>query len=627
MPGGPVPGPGDVMFLDLEYRTRTDGEFRIELERRRKRLEELDRLSARDSAQVGAFHEALEQYLELCQFNLANLAPYFWPAYPKDRPLFFADYPFAYQMFNLQLGGFSVFRGSRQISKTTSFACRQSMMARMFRGFKSLYIVPRSDQLATYQNRFREIEQASRFHRRDTQLRQNLGYKEFSNGSIIEMVRVQTTAAGIRGKSTDEILYDEYQNFDPDLELEVAQTQAASEFKITTYAGTSLTTDSALEQNWNESSQGSWVIKCGCGHYNIPLPEFGVLDMIQPPGPCCSRCGRRLVVRDGKFVHAKPQLFDAGYRGFHIPQLIVPAVVGNPIRWAEIYRDKNRTGGNRKFMQEILGVATEEGEKGITRSQLVDICILGRDTERLKQNAIQGEYDFVVSGCDWGGSDHIPQLRIKRSTTVHVIIGVRTSGHFDILFFRRHEGMSYDEITADIICQHTAYRGYALASDFGVGAVYNSGLRRQIPAERHLIFNYVGPASDLLSQPQGAHQFNAWSLNKSESISLTFEAVRRKRIRCYDFELAEPHLNDFLNLFRAPGERGQGAGATTFLYRSHPTKPNDALMAVNYAYTLGRILIGEPMVADISSKLLLENTLRAGIPGDHFSGLPGAFSG
>src|ERR1035441_1788467 len=123
-----------------------------------------------------------------------------------------------------------------------------------------------------------------------------------------------------------------------------------------------------------------------------------------------------------------------------------------------------------------------------------------------------------------------------------------------------------------------------------VGAVYNSGLRKQIPPERHLIFNYVGPASPLLSEPQGPHQYNQYSLNKTESISLTYEALRRKRIRCFDFQLAESYLADFLNLFRAPGEsqsRGAGGGGTTFLYRSHPTKPNDALMATVYGFMLG----------------------------------------
>ena len=94
----------------------------------------------------------------------------------------------------------------------------------------------------------------------------------------------------------------------------------------------------------------------------------------------------------------------------------------------------------------------------------------------------------------------------------------------------------------------------------------------------------MGPASDLISEPKRAHMFNQWSLNKTESISLTYDAIRKGRIRCFSWDIAEEYLTDCLNLFRAPGERqssgsGQTGGASTFLYRSHPTKPNDALMA------------------------------------------------
>jgi len=211
---------------------------------------------------------------------------------------------------------------------------------------------------------------------------------------------------------------------------------------------------------------------------------------------------------------------------------------------------------------------------------------------------------------------------------VHVIMGVCAgTGEFDILHMRRYHGMGYDDIAGDIVQNHLLYGGFALASDFGVGAVYNSRLREKIPPERHLVFNYVGPACDLICEPKGPHMFNQWSLNKTESISLTFDAVRRKRIRCYAWPYAGEYLTDFLNLFRAPGEgssTGHGGGASTFVYRAHPSKPNDTLMATNYAYMLGKIALGESMFADSALKLRLENTLTS----DFMLGnLPGAFSG
>lgn len=622
------------MYLDLEYRVRTDGEFAHEYNRRQQTLLRLDGLSLRHSAYLTQYHQALYELIEFCNFNLAFLTPYFWPAYPKDQPLYYADYPFAFHLFNISVGGFTVVRGSRQISKSTSFACRQQMVSRMLRSFRSLYVVPRSDQLKTYQNKFREMEKANRFWQVDTKLRQNLGYKEYENGSVVEMAYVLTSASGIRGKSTDELLFDEYQNFDPEFELEVMQTQSAAMLPITLYAGTSLTTDTALEQRWDESSQGSWIMKClACGHFNIPLLEFGVMDMIQALGPSCCKCGRLLNVRAGKFVHAFPRLLDAGFIGLHIPQLIVPAVVYNPARWAKIYRDKNRIGGSRQFKQEVLGIATEEGEREITRKQLEALCTLGTDLARLRQSVKQGMYRWVVSGCDWGGSDYIPELHIKKSTTVHVIMGIRPTGQLDLLHIRRYSGMNYDDITGDILYMHSSYSGYAMASDFGVGAVYNSKLREKIPPERHLMFCYTGPTTKLLSEPKGPHQFNQWSLNKTESISLTFEALRQARIRCFDWSIAQEFLQDCLNLFRAPGERGQSgagaqSGATTFIYRSHPTKPNDTLMSINYCHILAKILLGEPIMADLSMKLRLEAQFSGTYAGDiYFPQLPGAFSG
>ena len=119
---------------------------------------------------------------------------------------------------------------------------------------------------------------------------------------------------------------------------------------------------------------------------------------------------------------------------------------------------------------------------------------------------------------------------------------------------RRYSGMNYDDIAGDIIRNHEAFRASAIASDFGVGAVYNSKIREKIPAEKHLIFNYVGPTSDLIPEPKRAHMFNQLSLIKTESISLAYEAIRRGRIRCFAWELAEEYLTDCLNLFRAPGQ-------------------------------------------------------------------------
>lgn len=626
-----------IMYIDIEREARTNGEFRHGLEQRQAALRSLERQAIENPTALAGAQEALRDFISYCNWNLAFLAGHFWPNYPKGEPLSFADYPYTFQMFELQVGGFMVFRGSRQIGKSTVFCCRQQMLAWLISGLKTMYIVPRKDQLKTYHDRMAEIERAMRGFRERREItgrkiRKNLDLKEFENGSSIEMVYVHTTASNVRGKSADELLFDENQDFDPDLEIEVGQIQSASVMPLTIYAGTSLTTDTMLEKKWSDSSQGYWHMSCGCGHENVPLLEEKVLDMIQPAGLSCAGCSRLLDVRNGRFVHHMPRAFDLGRRGFHVPQVINPRVLNNKVRWADIHRRSLRQGGDRKFLQEILGIPVADGEREITREQLVAICTLGDNLPDLCRKAQQHSYDFVVSGCDWGGSDYLPAQHIKISTTVHVIMGITAEGKFDILYMRRYSGMNYDDIVGDILHNHEVYRGTALASDFGVGAVYNSKLREKIPPQRHLVFGYVGPNTALLSEPKQAHMFNQWSLNKTESLSFTFDAIRSRRIRCFAWEFAEEYLSDCLNLFRAPGEKassgsGNAGAAATFIYRAHPSKPNDTLMAINYCYMLGKILLREPMFADGSLKIRLEQQLFCGSDDLYFANGPHAFSG
>jgi hypothetical protein len=49
-------------------------------------------------------------------------------------------------------------------------------------------------------------------------------------------------------------------------------------------------------------------------------------------------------------------------------------------------------------------------------------------------------------------------------------------------------------------------------------------------------------------------------------------------------------------------------------------------MALNYGYMLSKILLGEPIIADLSLKLWLESGLRGDLGYIH-GGFPGAISG
>ena len=515
---------------------------------------------------------------------------------------------------------------------STAFVARQKVLADVFPNYRSMYIVPHQENLDTYANRFREMERVFRFPTMHPQFRQNLTYKEYTNGSVIEMLRILSNANDARGKTTDELLFDEYQHFDDSLIPEVQQTQKASDRPTTIFAGTSLTVDTALESRWLQSSQGTWHLLCECGFEIDCGSAKEVIPLIQPEGPMCPRCSRILDVTRGRWVHPYQGLLDAGWIGLHVPQMIIPDYANNLRKWSEIYQafcDYDLA----KFLQEVFGIATEEGARELTKEDLERMCCLPESMLYLQERARKGYYKWVITGCDWGGSDYIPAFQQKISTTVAATIGVRHDFDIDIIGLRRHQGMGYREITKQIVEDHVRMGGGPIASDFGVGAAYNMLLREnpKVIAERHLIFNYVGPNSALLAPPrkEGAW-FNQYSLNRTESITSLYEAIKRQksrevmedgvrvvkyyrdpRIRCFNYEQAFPILSDLLNLVRAPTE--SNLGTTSFKYRRHGSKPDDCLHALNFAYVLARIIIGEPIVEDRGLKTRLETMLRTGI--------------
>ncbi|HSW48957.1 MAG TPA: hypothetical protein VLH09_02230, partial [Bryobacteraceae bacterium] len=295
--------------------------------------------------------------------------------------------------------------------------------------------------------------------------------------------------------------------------------------------------------------------------------------------------------------------------GFHIPQIIIPYFTEDLVRWSEIYRKKISGGNINKFLEEVLGIPTEEGEREITQQMLKDICVLNHAEVQAKAKA--GQYLLVVSGCDWGGSDYLPEAKTKVSYTVHAMLGVNHDLTIDIIHFQHYAGMDYYSIADDIVANHKKLLGEALASDFGVGQTYNNLLRERIQnIHKHLVFGYVGPSAAPLSEPQGDHMFNQYSLNRTEAITTLYDAIKQKRIRCFQWDFAERYLMEFLNLFRAPNE--SAAGVTSFTYRRHGSKADDSLHAVNFAYVLARVMLNEPLIPDRLLHERILQTIRGG---------------
>ena len=584
-----------MAYFDLGYSLQTDGAFR------HKYLTMVQNYEKEEAAgRTERANQLFQDLCALCHYNFGFLVPYYFPRYPENKPLSLAARPFSWALFDFGVGTCTTIRASRQTGKSTTIGAEMLISSNILPNLSTLYIVPHSDHLKTFATRLKELERANRFYTPTPNLRQNLTLKEYPNGSKIEMVRVLTDAGPIRGRTVSRTIYDEAQSFDPNLEPEIDQTMKASTIKAKKIAGTSLTTDTFLEAYWAESSQATWHYKCGCGKeidFGKHQKDDTILDTITPRGVACPKCSRLIRVEQGHYVHAYPAALEMGRTGYHVPQLIIPDLIYDPMQWMDIYNTYQRY-DLKNFLQEVLGIPTEEAERELTEQHMRDICILTESQEQLRQSALRGFYKWVISGMDWGGSDYQPEHGTKLSYTVHGIIGVRHDNKFDILHMRQYSGMAYDDIIGNIIHDHVSYGASAIASDFGGGTLYNYKLREssKINPTRHVVFNYTGPNSAPIATPAGPHMLNQFSLNKTESISSLYDIIKTQRVRCYGWEQSSRMLLQFLNLLRVPTENSNGAGL--FKYRRHGAKADDALHAINFAVTFARMLIEEPLVQD-----------------------------
>lgn len=587
-------------YFNLGFHLQSSPAFRGQVESRLSRLS--DAASHPDTQHL--VRPALFEVLRICNYNSATLVPFYFPrsAARDGAAMGVMDRPYAIPFLDMRKGQELTMMTGRQVGKSTSLIVRNRIMADIVSDYSTLYVAPHPMHLSTFVNRFKKMKTFMRYTVVDRKFRQNQKLLEEPNGSFTEMVHALDDATSLRGKSADEVQIDEYQSFNPEHEYEIKQVLRASDCKNRLRTGTALGLDNPLTLRFDEGSQGRWIVPCPLGHYINMGEAKEVLRSILPDGMYCPHCrAKGFFVRvdplGGFYNHAYPDRAEEGCVSLHAPQLIVPAYVNDPAEWLVIYEDF-KSYPEPRFLQEVVGLPTEMAGREITREDLMAICSTEfGDLDVRRERARSGYYKWVISGCDWGGADHQEASKIKQSYTHHTILGMTHSGRVDILYCHQHSGMDYEDIALKICTVHKEFRAHALASDFGVGMAYNMLIRKHIPADRHFVLGYVGPNTAPFKKPEHDHMYNQFSLNKTESITTTYLAIKSARIRCYGWAEAEPDLLQYLNMARVPVDR---ENSSLFKYIRHGTQPDDALHSCNFAYALLRVISNEGIVVDPS---------------------------
>ena len=280
----------------------------------------------------------------------------------------------------------------------------------------------------------------------DSKILTSVGHQSFANGSGIQLTYAKTSPDRARGIFADAIDFDEVQDQLTDNIPIISQSTKSSKWGIRRFTGTAKTADNTIEGLWRSSSQCEWCMKCPhCPAWNIPNEEGRVLDMIQADGLHCVACGGLLDVRRGEWVPAFPKKMKS-FRGYHIPQVVLPFHAENPDNWGKIVKDVLSL-PVPVVLQEILGISCSQGQRIITRE------IIERQSDLPTMATLQknlGRYAFIVGGLDWGGAEQV-------SFTVHVIIGVCHDGSLEVLWARRYQGFDPDTMLAEIAKTHRFY--------------------------------------------------------------------------------------------------------------------------------------------------------------------------
>jgi len=217
----------------------------------------------------------------------------------------------------------------------------------------------------------------------------------------------------------------------------------------------------------------------------------------------------------------------------------------------------------------------------LLETNLIKICTLG--SRAAVQNRTPGYYQHVISGCDWAGSDYKLPNTPPDSFNAHVMLGITPAGEFDILHMDQTAGSERQWVVNCVLDDHKRLGGTALASDFGAGVVSNELLGKVLDPAQHTIFNYCGADNPEVQDSEFGPRHV--SINRNASLTGFFDAIRAGRIRCYDWDEAEALLSDCLCMSHKE--------TPAFRYVRTGSEPVNTIHALNFAFTLGKIMLGE----------------------------------
>lgn len=418
------------------------------------------------------------------------------------------------------------------------------------------------------------------------------------------------SADRLRGLTAEKTVIDEVQDFDMSHLPVITEIMSATDWRIQQFFGTPKTLDNTIQQLWEQSSMGEWVIKChhgGCGHFNIPSIDHDLDAMIGPlrddismenPGLTCAKCSTKKAPRplrpvDPKFsslVH-RNEAVAHDFMGVHIPQPILPIHCGKKDKWEELLIKKSGRGGytTAKFWNEVCGESYDSASKLMTITDIIRACDPGRknDVPTARQLVEAGLYRSVIAGVDWGGGGEdetsktaIAACGLRYDNRIDVIWG----GKFDLAYDRFFEAQTLLRIVRGIGLQ-------GIAHDYnGTGATTEQiVIQYGYPVQSCIPVMYTGPLMQRQmvtpKDPDPWIRRNYFSFDKTRTLLHTCNAIKLGWIRFFEYDHTPGRqlglLHDFLALTENKVENDRGPDR--LLIQRGKAYSDDFAHAVNFA--------------------------------------------
>ena len=507
----------------------------------------------------------------------------------------------------------TIIMSGRQISKTMSLSRSEILDCVTTPQLQLLYVAPLQAQAQRYSTLYiKEAIQSCPFAMKlqekelegvlaDSKIMKAVGHQSFANGAGLQLMYAKTSPDRARGIMADRIDFDEIQDQLFDTVPIISESLTASALGIRKFTGTAKTLDNTIERLWQRSSKREWVMKCPhCGYENIPTKEGRIMDMPQPDGIHCvnPRCRGKLDVRKGRWIAFAPER-DNTFRGFHIPQIVVPFIVENENRWSRIF-SKIQSLPEALVYQECFGISESTGSRIIDETHIRKQSTLP-SMEVLQNNL--NRYVMTLSGVDWGGAE-------ENSFTVHVIIGIRLDGRVDVLYAQRYHAFDPDRMFLNIAKAHNLYGCSIMAADYGLGFQNNLIMMNRFGIQV-VQMNFVRQNTPLgfSSTNRGNER---WTVDKTSGLRAMFMAIKYGRIYFPPYLEFEPYTVDLLSPYEHVIET---SGITHVVYMRDPSRPDDFAMALCFVL-MAAVKVAGLDILDLIPQLAFSGGIAVGKPKD-----------